>query len=151
MKKKLLAIFRLSKLTRILLIIFVVLVICVAFMGLDNATGLATGWVATLTLLAIWTYRWRKIRYFLILGVASFAGIIFLAFLHEEVVYRLARWIGGADAPESVPLEIYHQITSLIIFFFGPMGIFAGIVGAAVLFIIRLKTLLHTKKVHENT
>jgi hypothetical protein len=151
MKRKLSAIFHISKLTRILLAVFIILVVCVVFMGLDNVTGLATGWLATLVLLAILTYRWRKIRYFLILSVGSFVGAVLLSFLHEEVVYPLTGWIGGTDALQSVPLAVYHQITSYIIFFFAPMGIFAGIVGAIVLFLIRLKSLIRTKKIPENT
>jgi hypothetical protein len=150
-KKKLSVVFRFSRLTRILLVVFIVLVICVVFMGLDNVTGLATGWLATLTLLAIFTYRWRKIRYFLILSAASFIGGILLAFLHEEVVYPLTGWIGGTHALEGLPLAIYHQITSYIIFFFGPMGVLAGIIGALTLSIIRLISLINMKKVPQNT
>jgi hypothetical protein len=127
-KKKLSVVFRFSRLTRILLAVFIVLVICVVFMGLDNVTGLATGWLATLTLLAIFTYRWRKIRYFLILSAAS-----------------------GTHALEGLPLAIYHQITSYIIFFFGPMGVLAGIIGALTLSIIRLISLINMKKVPQNT
>jgi hypothetical protein len=151
MKRKLAAILRISQTTRILLAVFIILVICVIFMGLDNATGLATGWLATLTLLAAFTYRWRKIRYFLILSAASFIGAVILAFLHEEVVLPLTKWIGGADALQSAPIEIYHQITSMIIFFFGPMGILAGVIGAVVLSFFRVKSLLGTKKIPENT
>jgi cytochrome b subunit of formate dehydrogenase len=151
MKKKLSAVLRFSRTTRILLAIFVVLVICVVFMGLDNVTGLATGWLATLVLLAILTYRWRKIRYFLILAVAAFVGSILLAFLHEEVVYPLTGWIGGTGAMNSVPLNIYHQVTSYLIFFLGPMGIIGGIAGALVLSYFRVKSLISTKKVPENT
>ena len=151
MKKKLAVIFHISRTTRILMIVFVILVICVVFMGMDNVTGLATGWLATLTLLAALTYRWRKIRYFLFLSAGSFLGAVLLSFLHEEVVYPLTEWIGGTEALQSTGIEIYHQITSLIIFFFGPMGIIGGIIGAAVLFFIRLKTLISTKKVPENT
>jgi hypothetical protein len=150
-RKKLSVVFRFSRLTRILLGVFFVLVICVLFMGLDNVTGLATGWLATLTLLAALTHRWRKIRYFLILMVASFFGAVLLAFLHEEVVYPLTGWIGGTRALEGLPLAIYHQITSYIIFFFGPMGILGGFIGASILFSIRLKSLINAKKVQENT
>ena len=127
------------------------LVICVIFVGLDNPTGIILGWLATAVLMTELTRRWRNIRNFLILGVASFVGAIFLSFLHEVVVYPLAGIIGGAGALQSRALGVFHEAISLIILFFTPVDVFIGIVGAITLVILRLITLLNKRSVSSNT
>jgi FtsH-binding integral membrane protein len=137
---------RIPVLTRILLAVFLLLAISLVFIGMDNETGVIVGWLAAAVLLAELTRRWRKPLYFFILGIASFAGVIFLAFLHEEVVYPLVDWLGGTGAIQSLPLKIFHEVISFIILFFGPTGIVIGILGAAVLLIIRLVSKLNSRK-----
>jgi hypothetical protein len=150
-KAKLSALIRIPRVTRILLAVFCVLVICVVFIGLDNAPGIILGWLATAVLLTELTRRWRKVRNFLILGFASFVGAIFLSFLHEVVVYPLAGIIGGAGALQSRALGVFHEAISLIILFFSPVGIFIGILGAITLVILRLIMLLNKRSVSSNT
>lgn len=90
-------------------------------------------------------------RNFLILGVASFVGAIFLSFLHEVVVYPLASIIGGTGALQSRSLGVFHEAVSLIILFFTPVGIFIGIMGAITLLILHLIMLLNKKSVSSDT
>ena len=127
--------------TRILLILFAVLVICVIFLGLDNPTGIILGWLATVALMTQLTRRWRKIRYFIILLFASFIGAIFLSFLYVEIALPLAGWFGGVNATQSTAWRIYHMIVSNVILLFTPMSMLIGIVGIIWLGILRLAAL----------
>ena len=145
-KAKLSALTRIPKVTRVLLAVFLLLVISLVFVGLDNETGIVIGWLATTVLMTELTRRWRKIRNFLILGFASFAGAIFLSFLHEVVVYPLAGLIGGPGASQSGALNVFHETVSLIILFVTPVGIFIGVAGAITLVIVRLFMLVLNKK-----
>jgi hypothetical protein len=140
-----------SRVTRLLLALFLALAICVIFVGLDNATGIMLGWAATTVLVTELTRRWRRVRSFIILFFASLVGVIILSFLHEEVVYPLAGLIGGTSALQSPALDIYHEVTSLVILFFGPVGMFVGIAGSVILGILRLTGLRNHKHVTGNT
>jgi hypothetical protein len=151
MKRKPSLVSRIPMLTRILLAVFLLLAISLVFIGMDNETGIIVGWMAAAALIAELTRRWRRPLYFFILGIGSFAGVIFLAFLHEEVVYPLVDWLGGAGALQSLPLRIFHEAISFIILFFGPTGIVIGILGGAVLLIIRLINRLNSRKVPGKT
>ncbi len=131
------------RITRALLILFAVLVICIVFVGLDNATGIIIGWMATACLITVVARKWRKIRYFLILLAASFVGAIFLAFIYVEVALPLAEWLGGINASQSMAWRVFHVIVSDIILLFTPVGIVIGTVGTIWLGILRLVTLRH--------
>jgi len=126
-----------------LLILFVVLVVCIVFVGLDNATGIIIGWMATTSLITVVAHKWRKIWHFLILLAASIAGAIFLAFIYVEVALPLAEWIWGISASESTPWRIFHVIVSNIILLFTPVGIVIGLGGTIWLGISRLVALRH--------
>ena len=142
---------KIPRLTRILLGVFGVLVVGMVFVGLDNEPGIVLGWAATAVLIAELTRRWRRVRNFLILGFGTFTGTILLAFLHEEVVYPLAGWIGGSAALQSQGLRIFNEVVSLLILFFTPVGIFIGITGAVALLVARLVTLLSRKDLPRQT
>jgi hypothetical protein len=129
---------RIPPVTRILAGVFILLLIGLVFTGLDNEAGLILGWSAATVLLAELTRRWRRIWNFLILGVSVFAGAIFLAFMHEEVVYPLVNWLGGAGALQSVPMRIFHETVSFIILFFTPTGVAVGLVGAIIMLVVKL-------------
>lgn len=136
--------------TRILLALFTVLVVGIVLIGLDNATGIVLGWLATVALIMSMARKWRKIRYFIILLFATFLGAIFLSFLYVEVALPLAGWLGGANATQSTAWRIYHVLVSNIILLFTPMGMLIGIVGIIWLGILRLAAL--RKRGHtENT
>ena len=124
--------------TRVLLGLFAALIVCVVFVGLDNATGIILGWLATAFLVAAIVRNWQKIWYFLVLLVVAVVGAIFLSFLYVEVALPVAGWIWGADAPQSVPWRIFHVIISNIILLFTPVGIIIGLVGSIWLGVSRL-------------
>jgi len=127
--------------TRVLLALFAALVICVVFVGLDNATGIILGWLATTSLIMAMAHTWRKIWYFIVLLFASFLGAIFLAFLYMEVALPLAGWVGDIDVTQSTAWRIFHLLVSNIILLVTPMGIIIGIVGSVWLGILRLVAL----------
>jgi len=85
------------------------------------------------------------------LALVAFLGSIFLSFLHQEVVYPLAGFIGGTEVVNSTPLNLYHDITSGIILFFGPVGILVGFFGTIVLAIFRFITLINGKSATRDT
>jgi hypothetical protein len=140
-----------SRATRVLLVLFLLLVISVIFVGLDNTVGFGIGFLAATVLAIELTRRWRRIRNFVILFVASFFGSIFLSFLHEEVVYPLAGFIGGLPVVNSTPMNIYHDITSGIILFFGTAGVLVGFFGGIILAVSRLVALVNRKRVPRGT
>lgn len=136
--QKFLAFIKVHERNRILLAVFGLLVIAIIFIGLDNETGIILGYIATTILLIDLTHLWKRIRNFIILFLAAFFGAIFLAFLHEEIVFPLADLLGGAKAVESTPMNIFNQAVSLLILFFTPTGIFIGITGTIILTAIRI-------------
>jgi hypothetical protein len=151
MKTKLLALVRLPGVTRILLTLFLALVICVVFIGLDSVTGIILGWLAVTALILLMVRRWRKAWYFLILLFASFVGAILLSGLYMVVALPIAEWLGGAEATESIAWRIFHVIISNIILLVSPVGIFIGIMGAIVLVVSRLVGLWRKKSVSSGT
>jgi hypothetical protein len=132
--------------TRTLLILFAVLVICVVFVGLDNATGIILGWLATASLMTAIVRKWRKIWYFIILILVAFIGAIILSFFYVEVALPIAEWFGGINASQSTAWRVFHVIVSDVILLFTPVGIFIGIVGTVWLCILRLVALRHNHR-----
>ena len=127
--------------TRLLLALFLVLLICVVFVGLNNPTGIILGWLAITALLTSMVRHWRKIRYFVILLFATVLGAIFLSAVYVEVAYPLAQWFGGADVVETLSWRIFHVVISNVILLFTPVGVFLGIVGTVWLAVLRLVAL----------
>ena len=121
-----------------MLIVFGLLLVSAVIVGTDNVTGIVLGYLATLVIMAEWTRRWRKIRYFILLAVVSVFGIVFLAFLHEVIAYPFALMLFGSGLVENTGWTVFHVVVSLLISFVGVVGIFIGIVGAASLGIWRL-------------
>lgn len=137
MKERLSALGRFWRRSRVSLILAALLIIAVVFIGLHDI-GMILGYLATLIIMVELTRRWRKIRNFIILLVASFFGIILLAFLHEEVVGPLVRLMLGAGALESLGFRIFSDAVSLIMIFVGAMGLIIGLAGTIILGILRL-------------
>ena len=129
---------RFSTATRLLLGLFLALAFATIIVGLDNPVGIMLGWAGVAALVAELTRRWRRVRNFIILFFVSLFGMLILSFIHEEVVYPLVGIIGGARALESPALDIYSEVTSLVILFFGPVGLFVGFTGGIVLLVMRL-------------
>jgi accessory gene regulator protein AgrB len=150
MKEKLSALHRFWRKHRISFVLFLLLAVGVVFAGLHD-TGIVLGILAAMILIIEMSRRWRRIRNFLILFAASFLGIIFLAFLDEAVVKPMVRFLGGAAAVNGTGFEVFNQIISLIILFFGVAGLITGLLGAFVLVIVRLVMLRNRPKTEART
>jgi hypothetical protein len=137
--------------TIVLLAVFLVLVIGILFIGLNDAPEYILGYLATTVLFFIFIRRWRKIKSFIILFAVTLFCILFLSLLYVEVVCRLAEWIGGITALNSAPMAIITMVITYVILFGGPVGMFAGIAGAATLGIFRLISHRNRKKTADNT
>lgn len=149
-KEKLSALGRVWRQGRVSWVLAALLVIGVIFLGLHD-TGLILGYLATTIIIVELTHRWRKIRYFIFLFVASFLSAIFLAFLHEEVVSPLVRLFTGAAAVQSRGFRIFSDAVSLAIIFAGVMGVVIGMAGTLILGIIRLVRLRNRGRPEANT
>ena len=113
------------------------LVIGVIAIGLHD-TGIFLGYIATTLVMLELTRRWRRIRNFIILSVASVLGIIFLAFLHEEVAKPLALWLLGSGAEQNLAFHLFSDIVTLAMIFVGATGTVFGFFGAVILALWRL-------------
>ena len=133
--------------TIILLAVFMVLLICVLVIGLNDAPGFILGYVTTIVLFFTITRNWRKIRSFIILFAASLFGIFLLSLLYVEVIHRIAEWLGGIDALHGTPMDIFTMVITYIILFGGPVGMLAGIVGTVTLGVFRLVSLKKRRKI----
>jgi hypothetical protein len=149
-KKRLSALAGFWQRSRISLVVAALLVIAIVFIGLHDV-GMILGYLATAIVMLELTRRWRKTRYFVILFCASFLGIIFLAFLHEEVVAPLVSLFTGAAANESLGFRIFSDVISLVMIFVGVMGIVIGIAGTLILGILRLVGLRNRRRTEANT
>jgi hypothetical protein len=137
-KERLLVLLRLPRRKRIYLIIFILLLLCSIFVGLDNPTGIILGWLAIAVLAVALVRRWRKLWYFLVLLIVSFIGAIILSGLYVEVAWPLANWIGGVDVTKSTGWRVFHVIVSNLILLVTPVGIIIGFTGFIILGIWRL-------------
>ncbi len=115
-------------------LVFVVLVIAVIFIGLDNVPGIILGFLAPLLLGFMLTRGWRKIRSFLILFAVCLVGIMFLSFFHE-FVFGLVMMSGEISAWQKPALDVFHMVISLVVAFACPVGMLIGLVGSLVLFV----------------
>jgi hypothetical protein len=136
--------------SRISIIAVIMLVIGIVFVGLHDV-GIVLGYLAATIIMIEITRRWRKIRNFIILIFASFLGMVFLSFLHEAVVIPLIRMLLGAWSLESAGFHIFSDAVSLVILFFGPVGIFVGFAGIAALGFFRLVSSRKKRKTEANT
>jgi hypothetical protein len=137
-KQKLSALLRLQGKSRVLFVLYGLLVIAIVFIGFDNPPGIILGILAVMMIIIELTRRWRKIRNFVMLFFASFIGVIFLAFLHEEVVTPLVTSLLGDGALNSRGFLIFNQIISLFMLFVGSAGLIVGLSGTVILGIVRL-------------
>ncbi len=135
---------------RIALVLVVLLVIGVVFAGLHDV-GVVLGILAAGVILVEIARGWRRIRNFILLFLGSFFGIIFLSFLDVGVVKPLVRLIGGEGAVSGAGFEVFNQIVSLIVLFFGTAGLITGFLGAVVLGIWRLVNLFNKRGTADNT
>lgn len=139
------------RVTIILLVVFVILLISVLVVGLNDAPGYILGYLTTAVLFFTVSRNWRKIKSFIILFAATFFGILFLSLIYVEVIYRLAEWIGGIEALYSTPMEIITTVFNYVILFGGPVGMLVGILGTMTLAIFRLVSLKKHRKITHTT
>jgi MFS family permease len=142
---------RLSSLLRFIrkrpyLVSCLILVISAILIGLDNPTGIITGWLAVIVLLVSMSTRWWTPWYFLILMAGSFLGAIFLSFLYMVVALPIAEWISGPAVTDSNAWRVFHMIISNLILLFVPMGLFFGAVGFVLLCVLLLLKLIRRKR-----
>jgi hypothetical protein len=150
MKQKLSALVRFWRRSRISLVLFIFLVIGVVFAGLHDV-GIVLGILAGMVIMIELSRRWRRIRNFIILFLASFFGIILLSFLDAGVVKPFVRLLGGTGAVRGTGFEVFNQIISLIILFFGTAGLIAGFFGTIILGILRLVLWRNRHRTEANT
>jgi hypothetical protein len=149
--KNILSLMKFRPSTRIWLTVFLILVIGVIFVGLNDLPGYILGYLATAVLFIMATRTWHTIKQFLILFAVSLIGIIFLSFFYVEVVCRLAVMVEGDGALQGAPLRFIEVIFTYIILFAGATGMLYGIAGAITLSIFRLINLISHKNITENT
>ena len=142
---------RLSSLLRFIrkrpyLVSCLILVISAILIGLNNPTGIITGWLAVIVLLVSMATRWWTPWYFLILMVSSFLGAIFLSFLYMVVALPLAQWISGPAVTNTNAWRVFHMIISNLILLFVPMWLFFGAVGFVFICLLRLFRSLRRKR-----
>lgn len=136
---------------RILLTVFLLLVISVVFIGLDDTPGFILGYIATAVLFFMLVRRWRSFKRFLLLLVLTFIGIIFLSFIYDEVVSRVTVWFWGTGGLQSTPFRIIEWTITYIILFAGAMGLFVGFIGTVIMGIYRLIPEKNREKVTGST
>lgn len=149
--RKLLALLRSGPGTRLLLLLFVVLVCGVIFLGLTDVPGYILGYLATAIIFYLLVRRWRSVWSFVILMLASFAGTVFLAFLYVEVISGIAVFFWGPAAPDSAPMRIIDAIIGNFMLFAGPTGLAFGFIGTLGLGIRRLLGLRPRERVADDT
>jgi hypothetical protein len=123
---------------RLLLVIFALLVISIIFVGLNDVPGYVLGYLASSILFLILVRRWRSIKNYVILLLASICGIIFLSFFYVEVISRIAVWLWGPGTPDGLPMRIIEVVVSNIMLFAGPVGVAFGLGGAVLLGVLRI-------------
>ena len=129
----------------------VFLVISAILIGLDNPTGIITGWLAVIVLLVALARRWWTPWYFVILMVGSFLGAIFLSFLYMVVALPLAEWISGPGVTDTNAWRVFHMVISNLILLFVPMGLMFGAVGFVFLCALRLFRSIRRKRDTDGT
>ena len=142
---------RISRLLRFIqkrpyLVSCVILVLSAILIGLDNPTGIITGWLAVIVLLVALARAWWTPWFFVILMAGSFLGAIFLSFLYMVVALPLAEWISGPDVTNSNAWRIFHMVISNLILLFVPMGLAFGAVGFVFLCLLRLFRSIRRKR-----
>jgi len=147
---------RISRLLRFIrkrpyLVSCVILVLSAILIGLDNPTGIITGWLAVIVLLVALARAWWTPWFFVILMAGSFLGAIFLSLLYMVVALPLAEWISGPDVTNSNAWRIFHMVISNLILLFVPMGLAFGAVGFVFLCLLRLFRSIRRKRDTDST
>jgi hypothetical protein len=149
-KRGVLALVRFWQRHRISTVLFIVLVIGVIIAGLHDV-GIVMGILAGMVIMIDLSHRWRRIRNFVFLFLTSFFGIIFLSFLDEGVVKPIVSFLAGSGAVNGTGFELFNQIISLAILFFGTAGLITGFFGVFILGVFRLVVWRNTRRTEADT
>ena len=103
----------------------------------DNPPGLVLVYLAVSTWIAAFAHRWRRVKSFLILLVASLIGFPLSAVLHN-VFYALAEVASDVVGLTQV-LVFLEVVFFLIALFVCPPGVLIGAVGSVVLALSRFR------------
>ena len=103
----------------------------------DNPPGLALVYLAVSAWIVAFAHRWRRVKTFLILLAASLVGFPLFAVLHN-VFYALAELTSDVVGL-SQALEFLDVVFFLIGVLVCPPGVLIGVVGSAVLALVRLR------------
>lgn len=101
----------------------------------DNPPGLALVYLAVSAWIAAFAHRWRRVKSFLILLVASLVGFPLAVVLHN-VFYALAEVASDVVGLSQV-LAFLEVVFFLIAIFVCPPGVLIGAVGSVVLALSR--------------
>jgi hypothetical protein len=104
----------------------------------DNPPGLALVYLAVSTWIAAFAHRWRRVKSFLILLVASLVGFPLFVVLHNGF-YALAEVASDVVGLSQV-LSFLEVASFLIALFVCPPGILIGAVGSVVLALLRARS-----------
>jgi hypothetical protein len=140
-RRKTLVLFRSGPGTRLLLVLFTVLLVSVVFIGLNDVPGYVLAYLAATVIFVVMVRGWRSIKNYVILLLATAGAIIFLSFLYVEVISRIALWLWGPAASGSTPLRIIEWVITNLMLFAGPVGLVFGFFGTLTLGIWRLVNL----------
>jgi hypothetical protein len=131
--------------SRVSIIIVVLLAFGVIVAGLHDV-GIVMGILAAVVILVEMTRRWRRTRNFIIMFFTSLLGMAFLSFLDIEVVKPLVYFIGGEGAASRTVFDVFNQVISLIILFFGLAGVLTGFFGTIITGAVSLVALVKRRK-----
>ena len=129
---------RLKLIRRLLLAAFFVLLVAVVFVGLRIFAGYILGYLAAASLVVALTFRWQRVKSFLVLLAVSVLGTILFSMVYVEVIARVVSAIFGEGAFDSTGWRVFDVVISNLIIFFSPVGILVGIVGSLALYINRI-------------
>ena len=101
----------------------------------DNPPAVLLLWAASTALVLAFTHTWRQARKFVILLLASVAGLVFFAVLHN-VFHALAEVSDDVVAVSRV-LGFLGVLSFYVAIFLGGAGILVGAVGAVLLRMFR--------------
>ena len=150
MKKVFAALAGLWRRSRISFIIVAALAIGVVIAGLHDV-GIVMGIGAGVVIFVEITRGWRRARRFGVLFFASVLGILLLSFVDAQVVKPLVQFAGGDGAVNGAGFQVFNQMVSLVILFFGVAGVLVGLLGAIGTGILNLAELIAKGKKEAKT
>ncbi len=104
----------------------------------DNPPGIALFYIAVSALILAFVYRWREVKKFLILLIASVIGFPIFAVLHN-LFYALAELSSNISVLYQL-LGFFHALFFIIALIVCPPGILIGVIGSTVIYFKRKRS-----------